>query len=87
VLAGRLTDLERRLSTRTRREISPDELPTESELRVLRLLASGLSQREIGSELYLSSNTIKTHTRALYRKLRASTRDEALARARTLGLL
>jgi LuxR family maltose regulon positive regulatory protein len=87
VLAARLEELERRLSTRARREISPDDLPTESELRVLRLLASGLSQREIGNELFLSSNTIKSHARALYRKLGASSRAEAVARARELGVI
>jgi LuxR family maltose regulon positive regulatory protein len=87
VLAARLEELERRLSTRARRGISPDDLPTESELRVLRLLASGLSQREIGNELFLSSNTIKSHARSLYRKLGVSSRDEAVARARELGVI
>jgi ATP/maltotriose-dependent transcriptional regulator MalT len=87
MLAARLEELERQLSTRSRREISPDDLPTESELRVLRLLSSGLTQREIGSELFLSANTVKSHTRALYRKLRASSREDAVARARTLGIV
>jgi ATP/maltotriose-dependent transcriptional regulator MalT len=87
VLGARLEELERRLSTRTRREISPDDLPTESELRVLRMLASGLTQREIGRELFLSANTVKSHTRALYRKLRSGSRDEAVARARSLGII
>ena len=77
----------KRLSTRSRREISPDDLPTESELRVLRLLGSGLTQREIGSELFLSANTVKSHTRALYRKLNASSREEAIAQARELGII
>ena len=54
---------------------------------ILRLLASALTQREIGAELYLSLNTIKTHTRNIYLKLGAGSRDEAVARARELGLL
>jgi LuxR family maltose regulon positive regulatory protein len=60
---------------------------TESELRVLRLLPTRLSLREIGGELYLSLNTVKTHARNIYGKLGASSREEAVARARELGLL
>jgi LuxR family maltose regulon positive regulatory protein len=41
----------------------------------------------IGRELYLSPNTIKTHTRALYRKLGVSDRRDAVARARELGII
>jgi LuxR family maltose regulon positive regulatory protein len=57
------------------------------ELSVLRLLASELSQREIGSELYVSFNTVKSHTRAIFRKLGVSTRAEAVARGRELDLI
>ncbi|MFZ0185565.1 MAG: LuxR C-terminal-related transcriptional regulator, partial [Streptosporangiaceae bacterium] len=63
-----------------------DEL-SERELAVLRLLSSRLSLREIGNELYVSVNTIKTHTRNVYAKLRVSSRQQAVARARELGLL
>jgi len=56
-------------------------------LAVLRLLHSELSLREIGSELFLSLNTIKTHTRNIYLKLGASGRDQAVARGREQGLL
>ena len=54
---------------------------------MLRLLGGSLSLREIGQQLYLSSNTIKTHTRAIYRKLGVSTRRDAIARARHIGIL
>jgi LuxR family transcriptional regulator, maltose regulon positive regulatory protein len=64
-----------------------EEAPSAAELSVLRLLAGELSQREIGSELFLSVNTVKTHTRALYRKLGAASREAAVARATALGLL
>jgi LuxR family maltose regulon positive regulatory protein len=60
---------------------------TERELAVLRLLPTGMTQREIGATLFLSENTVKTHTRGIYRKLAASTRDEAVAHARSAGLL
>lgn len=63
------------------------EAPTDAELNVLRLLPSGLTQREIGRRLYLSVNTVKTHVRALYRKLGVASRDAAVERAAALGLL
>jgi ATP/maltotriose-dependent transcriptional regulator MalT len=63
------------------------ESPTLAELAVLRLLATDLSQREIGSELFLSMNTIKTHTRHLYGKLGVRSRTEAVRRASLLGLI
>ncbi len=64
-----------------------DELPSRAELAVLALLATDLTQREIGKELFLSLNTVKTHTRSLYRKLGTSSREDAIRRAATLGLL
>jgi LuxR family maltose regulon positive regulatory protein len=60
---------------------------SERELVVLRLLASELSQREIGSELYVSRNTVKTHTRSIFRKLGVASRADAVARGRELGLI
>ena len=63
------------------------EEPSPAELAVLRGLAAGLSRREIGAELYVSLNTVKSHTRELYRKLGATSRSEAVARAETLGLV
>ena len=51
------------------------------------LLASELSQREIGSQLYISVNTVKGHVRSIFRKLGVADRGAAVARARELGLL
>jgi ATP/maltotriose-dependent transcriptional regulator MalT len=65
----------------------PRETLSPSELAVLRLLPTGLSQREIGAELYLSVNTVKTHCRNIYTKLHAASREQAVARARDLGML
>jgi ATP/maltotriose-dependent transcriptional regulator MalT len=61
--------------------------PSDAELPVLRLLAGDLSIREIAERLFLSQNTIRSHTRALYRKLGVHTRSDAIARATALGLL
>ena len=60
---------------------------TPKELEVLRLLATRLSRREIGARLYVSLNTVKTHQRAVYRKLCVEHRSAAVSRARELGLL
>jgi LuxR family transcriptional regulator, maltose regulon positive regulatory protein len=60
---------------------------TAREQAVLLLLPSGLSARELGGELGISRDTVKTHTKSIYRKLAASNRRDAVARARELGLL
>ena len=57
----------------------------ERELTVLRFLPTNLSAAEIGSELFLSVNTVKTHMRKLYAKLDVHTRAEAVERGRALG--
>jgi LuxR family transcriptional regulator, maltose regulon positive regulatory protein len=64
----------------------PDPL-TEREHAALRFLATGLSTAEIAGEMCLSVNTVKTHLAAIYRKLAASRRKEAVLRARELELL
>ena len=63
------------------------EALSDAELAVLRLLPSGLSQREIGAELFVSINTVKTHTRSIYRKLGVAARDEAVRQAQALELI
>jgi LuxR family maltose regulon positive regulatory protein len=63
------------------------QAPSDAELVVLTLLAGDLSTREIGERLFLSQNTIRSHTRALYHKLAVHTRADAIARATSLGLL
>lgn len=63
------------------------ETPTGAELAVLRLLSSDLTTRQIGTALFLSPNTVRTHARALYRKLGVNSRSDAVARAEALGLL
>jgi LuxR family maltose regulon positive regulatory protein len=57
------------------------------QLAVVDGLRRGLRNQEIADELYLSVNTVKTHLRTIYRKLGASNRAEAVALAKTFGLL
>jgi LuxR family transcriptional regulator, maltose regulon positive regulatory protein len=60
---------------------------TTAELRVLQYMPTHLSFPMVAEELYVSANTVKTHARAVYRKLDASSRGEAVLRAREAGLL
>ena len=63
------------------------ETLTDREITVLRHLPSQLSQRDIASTLFVSTNTIKTHCRAIYRKLGVNGRKAAVQRGRELGVL
>jgi LuxR family transcriptional regulator, maltose regulon positive regulatory protein len=60
---------------------------TMAELRVLRFLPTHLSFREIGERLHVSGNTVKSQAHAIYAKLDAASRTEAVARASALGLI
>jgi DNA-binding NarL/FixJ family response regulator len=60
---------------------------TRGETRVLRYLPTCMSAPEIAAELCVSANTVKTHVYHLYRKLGAHNRQEAVRRARAIGLL
>jgi LuxR family maltose regulon positive regulatory protein len=74
------------VSPRNQLDTVAEEL-TAKEHEVLRLLATRLSRREIGQRLYVSLNTVKTHQRAVYRKLGVENRNAAVTRARELSLL
>ena len=60
---------------------------TAAELRVLPMLATHLSFPEIGAEMFLSPHTVKSQAMSIYRKLGASSRNQAVTRSRELGLL
>ena len=60
---------------------------TPAEHRVLELLPTHLTTASLADRLFLSQATVKAHLRAIYRKLEATTREEAVERARELGLL
>jgi two-component system response regulator DesR len=65
----------------------PAPLLSEREHEVLELIAGGSTNREIAERLFLSPHTVKEHTSALYRKLAARNRAEAVQRAQRIGLL
>jgi LuxR family maltose regulon positive regulatory protein len=60
---------------------------SERELEVLRLLASGMSNRQIADDLVVALDTVKKHVSHIFSKLGASSRTQAAARARELALL
>jgi LuxR family maltose regulon positive regulatory protein len=70
-----------------RRAAPPQVVLTDRELAVLRYLPSRLTNQEIAAELFMSVNTVKTHLKNLYAKIGASSRSDAVRRARTLDLL
>jgi LuxR family maltose regulon positive regulatory protein len=60
---------------------------SEREEAILRYLPTTLSNREIASELFVTTNTVKTHLRSIYRKLDVARRRDAVERARELRLM
>jgi LuxR family transcriptional regulator, maltose regulon positive regulatory protein len=78
-----------------RSEVKPDLPPasllieplSQRELKIIKLIAQGLSNREISERLFLALDTIKGHNRRIFDKLQVQNRTEAVARARELGLL
>jgi DNA-binding NarL/FixJ family response regulator len=84
-----LADSSARRSAPRARPDSPGGMPvlTERELQVLRGMGRGRSNSEIGKELYLSEDTVKTHARRLFRKLGAADRAQAVAMGFRWGLV
>ena len=60
---------------------------SERELEVLKLIAAGLSNREIGQRLFITPGTVKVHAANIYGKLGVHSRTQAVAKANALGIL
>jgi LuxR family transcriptional regulator, maltose regulon positive regulatory protein len=86
-LVGEAEALRARLAKERGSSIPRSSALTAAELRLLPLLPTHLSFPEIAAELFLSPHTIKAHMKSIYRKIGASTRSQAVTRARELGLL
>ena len=76
-----------RMNTNNNQNVSLTQPLTKREIDVLRSLATGKPITAIGKTLHISHNTMKTHLRNIYRKLNASGREEAVAKAQTLFLI
>ena len=86
-LADEARALRARLASERDSTIPGASALTAAELRVLPMLATHLSFPEIGAEMFLSPNTVKSQAMSIYRKLEASSRSQAVSRSRELGLL
>jgi len=86
-VAGLLPQFEREISPTPAAQQPLIEPLTERELQVLHLLADGLSNQTIADQLVVALGTVKAHTASLFRKLDVTSRTQAAARARELGLL
>ena len=80
-----LAEEQRAEAARTRQQVLFEPL-TDRELTILRMLPTPASLRELAADLFVTPNTLKTHLRAIYRKLGAESREEAVIRAREGGL-
>jgi LuxR family transcriptional regulator, maltose regulon positive regulatory protein len=85
-LSARAEELQREIDVTPEHEGGHNAGLTRAELRLLPLLATHLSFREIAEQLFVSRNTIKTQAISVYRKLGVSSRSEAVAEAQRLGL-
>jgi LuxR family maltose regulon positive regulatory protein len=87
VLLGWIADLDAQTQAVSAAALPGPATLTTAELRILGFLPTHLSFREIAARLYVSANTVKTQAHAVYRKLDASSRSQAVARATDLGLI
>ncbi len=86
-LVGEARELRARLSADRAPAAPGASSLTAAELRVLPMLATHLSFPEIGAEMFLSQHTVKSQAMSIYRKLGASSRNQAVTRSRELGLI
>jgi LuxR family transcriptional regulator, maltose regulon positive regulatory protein len=86
-LAAWIDETHEQLAAATAPDAAPPASLTAAELRVLVLLPTHLSFREIAEQTFISANTVKTQANAIYRKFDVCSRSEAVARARALGAL
>ena len=83
-LVSRSAVLRQRASSVTRILTAFGEELSDREIAVIQLASQGLTQREIAEQLFISYNTVKSHLRTTYRKLGATSRDDALIRLASL---
>jgi len=81
-----LAEEQRAQAARTRQQGLFEPL-TDRELTILRMLPAPGSLRELAADLFVAPSTLKTHLRAIYRKLGAESRGDAVIRAREGGLI
>lgn len=85
--AKRLLDAMPGQSVEVKTNPANEELLSEREIEVLRLLATGQSYKEVGQNLFLSLNTVQFHVKSIYRKLLVNKRGHAILKAREMKLI
>jgi LuxR family maltose regulon positive regulatory protein len=85
--ARRLLDAMPGESAKVRTDLPHEEILTDREVEVLRLLAAGESYNGIGQKLFLSLNTVQFHVKSIYRKLLVNKRTQAIEKAREMKLI
>lgn len=66
---------------------SPQDVLSQREYEVLKLIAEGLTNKEIATNLFVSINTVKSHIQKIFEKLEVQNRTQAIAKARALRIL
>jgi LuxR family transcriptional regulator, maltose regulon positive regulatory protein len=87
ILVGEADKLRAQLAKERGSAVPGASALTAAEMRLLPMLSTHLQQHEIAAEMYLSPHTVRAQSKSIYRKLGAASRNQAVARARELGLL
>ena len=82
-----IAELQAPTSTEAQRDVPPEAVLSVREIQILKLVADGMTNREIAESLFLSRYTVECHVKHIYRKLAVPSRTKAVSEARARGLL
>lgn len=82
-----IAELQPSLSAEAQKEVPPEAILSSREIQILKLVADGMTNREIAESLFLSRYTVECHVKNIYRKLAVPSRTKAVSEARARGLL
>mgnify|MGYP003610564260 FL=1 len=82
-----IAELQDPASTEAQKDVPPEAVLSSREIQILKLVADGMTNREIAETLFLSRYTVECHVKNIYRKLAVPSRTKAISEARARGLL
>ena len=82
-----IAELQVPASTEAQKDVPPEAVLSSREIQILKLVADGMTNREIAETLFLSRYTVECHVKNIYRKLAVPSRTKAISEARARGLL
>ena len=82
-----IAELQAPASTEAQKDVPPEAVLSSREIQILKLVADGMTNREIAETLFLSRYTVECHVKNIYRKLAVPSRTKAISEARARGLL